>query len=59
MPRYKFIQREENTAIVSFDADSLEHAQELMDAVMDADELPNSEVYWKNGNTDWTDLEEN
>ena len=58
MPRYQFVQREESVAIVSFDADNLDHAEQLMSEVMDADELPNSEVFWKNGNTDWEDPEE-
>jgi hypothetical protein len=58
MPRFRFVEHEYAKCIVDFDADSLEHAQELMESVMDADELPNSTRYWKNGDTTWDNPEE-
>jgi hypothetical protein len=53
MPKYTFRQYETTTHIVQFEADSLEHAKELMDEVFDVDDLPESEKFWKNGQTDW------
>jgi hypothetical protein len=53
MPRYTVKVHEYSTYIVQFDADSLEHAMELVDDAMDTDDLPESEKFWKNGSTDW------
>jgi len=58
MPKYTFRQYETTTHIVQFEADSLEHAKELMDEVFDVDDLPESEKFWKNGQTDWDEPKE-
>ena len=58
MPKYQFVQWEEIKAIITFDADDLDHAKELVMDTMDWNELPNAEIFWKSGSTDWEDVEE-
>jgi hypothetical protein len=53
MPKYTVRVHEESTYIVQFEADSLEQAMELVDNAMDVDDLPDSEKFWKNGQTNW------
>lgn len=53
MPKYQFVEHEYTKNIITFEADSLEHAKELMDEMLDVDDLPNSEKFWKSGETDW------
>jgi len=53
MPKFQFTKYEEITYIVTFVADSLEHAKELMDEEFAVDELPEGEENWKKGNTNW------
>lgn len=53
MSRYTVRVSEQSTYIVQFEADSLEHAMELVDNAMDVDDLPESEKFWKNGSLDW------
>jgi len=57
MPKFQFREVTETVAIITFEADSLEHAKELMEEVLDWADLPNSEHFYKNGNTDWEDPE--
>jgi hypothetical protein len=62
MPKYQFVEHEYTKNIITFEADSLEHAKELMDEMLDVDDLPNSEKFWKSGETDWdtpTEVKEN
>jgi len=53
MPKYTFREYETSVYIVEFEADNLEHAKALMEDVIDADDLPNAEKFWKKGDTDW------
>lgn len=53
MPKYQFVEHEYTKNIITFEADSLEHAKELMEDMIDVDYLPNSEKFWKSGETDW------
>ena len=58
MPKFRFVEHEHSKCIVDFEADNLEHAKALIESVMNADDLPNSERYWKDGTTYWDDPEE-
>jgi hypothetical protein len=58
MPRYRFTEYETNKRIVTFTADNLEHAIELMEEAISIEDLPEVEDFWKNGDTDWEDPEE-
>lgn len=58
MPKYQFTEHEYTKRIITFEADSLEHAKELMDEMLDVDDLPNSQKFWKSGETDWDTPEE-
>jgi len=58
MPKYQFVEHEYTKSIIIFEADSLEHAKELMEDIIDVDDLPNSEKFWKSGETDWETPEE-
>ena len=58
MPKFQFVEVEETVAIITFEAESLDHAQELMEEVLDWSDLPNSERFYKNGNTNWEYPEE-
>lgn len=40
---------EEATYIVTFEADNLEHAKELLEDCLDPDDLPDSEKDWRKG----------
>lgn len=53
MPKYQFTEHVYERYIVVFEADSLEHAQEIMDDVMSIDDLPNSERFFRKGETEW------
>jgi len=55
MPKFQFREIENTIAIITFEADDLEHAQILMDEVLSWEDLPNSERFYKNGDTDWDD----
>ena len=53
MPKYQFVEHEYTKNIITFEADSLEHAKELMEDIIDVDDLPESEKFWKSGETNW------
>jgi len=53
MPKFQFVEHEYTKNIITFEADSLEHAKELMDDMIDVDDLPESEKFWKSGETNW------
>lgn len=55
MPKFRFTEHEYARCVVDFEADNLEHAKSLIESVMSADDLPNSERYWKDGTTTWDD----
>lgn len=62
MAKYQFVEHEYTKNIVIFEANSLEHAKRLMEDTMDVYDLPNSEKFWKSGETDWdypTEIKEN
>jgi len=61
MPKYQFVEHEYTKNIITFQADSLEHAKELMSEFLSHEDLPESEKFWKSGETDWeepTELKE-
>ena len=53
MPRYSLNYWEEQKWGISFEADSLEHAKELLDDTLDVDELPEVEKYFKKGDVNF------
>jgi hypothetical protein len=53
MPKYQFVEHEYTKNIITFEADSLEQAQELMGEMLSSEDLPESEKFWKSGETDW------
>ena len=53
MPKFQFVQWEEIKSVVVFDADDVDHAEELMQDAMDWSDLPNAEIFHKNGSTNW------
>lgn len=62
MPNYRFKLDEEQYGYVYFDADSMTEAQELLEQVQDGElmpeDLPNGFVRIKNGQCEYTELEE-
>ncbi len=58
MPKYQFVEHEYTKNIITFEADSLEHAKELLNEMLDWADLPESEKFWKSGETDWETPEE-
>ena len=59
MPKYCFIIWEEAKYALTFEADNLEHAKQLIEEAQEdynADDLPNAERYFKKGDEFW-DLE--
>jgi len=58
MPKYQFVEHEYTKNIITFEADSLEQAQELMSDLLSYEDLPNSEKFWKSGETDWEEPKE-
>jgi hypothetical protein len=58
MPKYQFVEHEYTKSIIIFEADSLEHAKELLNETLDWADLPESEKFWKSGETDWETPEE-
>ena len=56
MPRYAFNLWEESKWAISFEADSLEHAKELLQEAeedMSIDDLPEMERYFRKGSENW------
>lgn len=53
MPKYTFVIWEESKYAVTFEADSEEHARELLDDVYSEEELPNVESVFVKGHTHW------
>lgn len=53
MPKYSFNFWEETKWGVVFEADSLEHAKELMEESLNVDDLPNVEKFFKKGDETW------
>jgi len=54
MPKFSIRVYEQTQYIIEFNADSLEHAKELLDAQpMDETELPDGTKYWRKGSDDW------
>jgi hypothetical protein len=49
MPKFTVRLYEEATYIVTFEADNLEHAKELLEDCYDPDDLPAGEKYWRKG----------
>ena len=62
MPRYSFIWYEENTVHVSFEAANIssatEYFEDLQNGKIEIDDLPNVKGKWKNGQTEYSDLQE-
>jgi hypothetical protein len=58
MAKYQFVEHEYTKNIITFEADSLEHAKELMGEMLSHEDLPNSEKFWKSGETDWEEPRE-
>jgi hypothetical protein len=53
MPKYQFVEHEYTRNIITFQADSLEHAKELMSEFLSHEDLPNGEKFFKGGEIDW------
>jgi hypothetical protein len=56
MPRYSFNLWEETKSVITFEADSLEHAKELLQEAeqeMGVDELPEIKRYFQKGDETW------
>jgi hypothetical protein len=56
MPKYSFVFWEESKWGVSFEADSLEHAKQLMDEAQEVEgiqNLPEMEQFFKSGDETW------
>jgi len=49
MPKYSLNYWEEGKYGIVFEADSPEHAKELLDDILDVDDLPQVEKYFKKG----------
>ena len=62
MPRYSFMWYEENTVHVSFKAANIssatEYFEDLQNGKFEIDDLPKIKGQWKNGQTEYLDLEE-
>ena len=62
MPRYSFIWYEENTVHVSFEAANIssatEYFEDLQNGKFEIDDLPEIKGKWKNGQTEYSDLQE-
>lgn len=58
MAKFQFVEYEYIKHVITFEADSIDHAKELMDEAFGEDDLPNGEKYWKNGSTEWVELKE-
>ena len=62
MPRYSFMWYEENSSHVSFDAANIssatEYFEDLQNGKIEIDDLPNVKGKWKNGQTEYLDLQE-
>jgi hypothetical protein len=62
MPRYSFMWYEENTVHVSFEAANIssatEYFEDLQNGKFEIDDLPKIKGQWKNGQTEYLDLEE-
>ena len=56
MPKYSFNLWEETKSVITFEADSIEHAKQLMEEAeeeMDLEWLPGFEKYFKKGDETW------
>jgi hypothetical protein len=56
MPKYSFVFWEESKWGISFEADSLEHAKQLMDEAQEVEgiqNLPEMEQFFKSGDETW------
>ena len=62
MPRYSFIWYEENTVHVSFEAANIssatEYFEDLQNGKFEIDDLPEIKGKWKNGQVEYSDLQE-
>lgn len=62
MPRYSFMWCEESSSHVSFDAahinSAMEYFEDLQNGKIEIDDLPNVKGKWKNGQTEYLDLQE-
>ena len=62
MPRYSFMWYEESSSHVSFDAANIssatEYFEDLQNGKIEIDDLPNVKGKWKNGQTEYLDLQE-
>ena len=62
MPRYSFIWYEENTIHVSFEAANIssatEYFEDLQNGKFEIDDLPEIKGKWKNGQVEYSDLQE-
>ena len=62
MPRYSFIWFEESSSHVSFDTANIssatEYFEDLQNGKIEIDDLPNVKGKWKNGQTEYSDLQE-
>ncbi len=53
MPKYTFVVWEEAKYAVTFEADSEEHARELLDDTLNVDDLPDAERVFVKGSEHW------
>jgi len=53
MAKYAFNVWETSKYQIIFDADSREHARQILNATRNLDELPNASQKWIKGNEDW------
>lgn len=62
MPRYSFIWYEESSSYVSFDAANIssatEYFEDLENGKIEIDDLPNVKGKWKNGQVEYSGLQE-
>ena len=62
MPRYSFMWYEENTVHVSFEAANIssatEYFEDLQNGKFEIDDLPEIKGKWKNGQVEYSDLQE-
>ena len=62
MPRYSFIWYEESSSHVSFDAANIssatEYFEDLQNGKFEIDDLPEIKGKWKNGQVEYSDLQE-
>jgi hypothetical protein len=58
MPKYQFVEHEYTKNIITFEADSLDHAKELMCDQLSHEDLPNGEKFFKTGEIDWEEPRE-